>query len=473
MASKREESERPASQPASLWGGGFEGGMHPALAALSVSLQQDLPLADADLRASAVYARGLGRARVLSAADAEKLVATLEALRSELDDGSWAPAGAEDVHTAIEVEVTKRTGDLGARLHTGRSRNDQVATAFRLAVREQATDLVRAIRGVQATLVERATAEVDTLVPAYTHIQRAQPMRLAHWVMAHFWMLQRDVERVAAAGARAAVLPLGSGAVTGNAFGIDRTWLAEQLGFVAVTENSLDAVGDRDFALEFVFACTLTDLHLSRLAEELVWWSSAEFGFVQWPDDLATGSSLMPNKKNPDLAELVRGRAAGGIGDLTALLVLVKGLPVSYQRDLQEDKPPVWRAAARTATSLAGMQAALAGIRFDRARMRAALSDDVLATEAADALVERGIPFRQAHHAVAEAVAMARAARCDLRELPEHVQALPVPLKPTDLAGLDFETAIERRSLQGGTARAAVEAQIHKAHALLEGEVSG
>jgi len=453
---------------ASLWGGGFATGMHPALEALSVSLEQDLPLADADLRASAAYARALGRAGVLSAPDAERLASELEAMRADLENGRWIPTAAEDVHAAIEQEITKRTGDLGARLHTGRSRNDQVATAFRLAVCEGTAELQRSVRRLQAVLIERAADEMETLLPAYTHVQRAQPVRLAHWLMAYFWALQRDLDRLAAARAHAAVLPLGSGAATGNAFGIDRAWLASQLGFAAVSDNSLDAVGDRDFAIEFVFGCALVEAHLSRLAEELVWWSTAEFGFVHWPDELATGSSLMPNKKNPDLAELVRGRAAAGIGDLVSLLVLIKGLAGSYQRDLQEDKPPVWRAAARTATSLAAMQAALAGIRFDRDRMRSALSDDVLATEVADALVARGIPFRQAHHAVAEAVAMAREAGCKLRQLPSQVEAMPAPLTAADLAGIDFETAIERRVVGGGTARSAVEAQLVKARSLLE-----
>jgi argininosuccinate lyase len=454
---------------ASLWGGGFSGGMHPALAALSISLEQDRPLADADLRASAAYARALGRAGILKAPEAERLAAILDDMRAELASGAWRPAEAEDIHAAIEVEVTRRTGDLGARLHTGRSRNDQVATAFRLALHDRAVELGRALHAVQATLIERAAAEVDTLVPAYTHVQRAQPMRLAHWLMAHFWMLERDGERLHAAARHAAVLPLGSGAATGNAFGIDRAWLASQLGFTSITDNSLDAVGDRDFAAEFVFAIALLEVHLSRLAEELVWWSSAEFSFVQWPDGLATGSSLMPNKKNPDLAELVRGRAAAGIGDLTAMLVLLKGLPISYQRDLQDDKPPVWRSAARGAVSLAAMQAALAGIQFDRERMRAALSDDVLATEAADVLVARGIPFRRAHHAVAEAVALARRHGCELRALAGRVPALPEPLQAGDLAALDFETAIERRTAAGGTARAAIAAQIDRGRALLEG----
>jgi argininosuccinate lyase len=446
--------------------------MHPALEALSNSLEQDRPLADADLRASAAYARALARCGVLRPGEAEVLSRALEGMRADLAAGRWTPGAAEDVHSAIEVEVTRRTGELGERLHTGRSRNDQVATAFRLAVREETGQVLHQVRGLQAALVRRAEGEIESLVPAFTHLQRAQPIRLAHWLLAHFWPLERDAARLAAAAQRASVLPLGSGAVSGHAFGLDREALAADLGFHGVSENSLDAVGDRDFALDFAFACSMAAVHLSRLAEELVIWSSSEFGFVRWPDALATGSSLMPNKKNPDLCELVRGHAAGAIGDLVSLLVLLKGLPTSYQRDLQEDKPPVWRLARATRAGLEAMTAALDGVEFDRERMHAALSDDVLATEAADALVARGVPFRRAHRAVAEAVAQARRHGMGLRQLARHTpRGLPEPLEARDLLELDFETAVERRTAAGGTARAAVRAQLERARSLVEGAV--
>jgi argininosuccinate lyase len=426
-----------------------------------------MPLADADLRASAVWARALGDCGVLAAESATELVAALEAMRSDLAAGRWQPAGTEDIHTAIESEVTRRTGDLGRRLHTGRSRNDQVATALRIAVRERLAALCLDIAAVQATLVARAESTLDVLLPAYTHVQRAQPVRLAHWLLAHFWALARDRERVQAAYRRTNVLPLGAGAVTGNAFAVDRARLAAALGFADVTPNSLDAVGDRDFAVETAFACALLAVHASRLGEDLVVWSSAEFGFVHWPDALATGSSLMPNKKNPDLAELVRGRSASAIADLMSLLVLLKGLPSSYQRDLQEDKPPLWRTLHASATSLQALAAAIAAIEFDAQRMRAALSDDLLATEVADVLVARGIAFRDAHAAVAAAVASARRAGVPLRALVQHGHDLPPPLIAADLAGLDAETAIERRTVTGGTARAAVTAQLESARAAL------
>jgi argininosuccinate lyase len=451
-----------------LWGGGYEAAMHPALAALSNSLAQDMPLADADLVASAAWAGALGRCGVLRAEDAAALAAALAAMRDDLRAGRWLPAGVEDIHTAIEAEVTRRCGEAGRRLHTGRSRNDQVATAFRLAVRARTHELARAVVALQSVVLQRAEQHIETLVPAYTHLQRAQPLRLAHWLLSHFWPLARDAERLQAAHRRAGVLPLGSGAATGNAFGVDRARLAAELGFEAVAPNSLDAVGDRDFAVEAAFAAALLATHLSRLAEDLVIWSTAEFGFVRWPDALSTGSSLMPNKKNPDLAELVRGRSAAALGDLVALLALLKGLPGGYQRDLQDDKPPVWRTLQSSLQSVQAMTAALGAIEFDADRMRAALSDDLLATDAADALVTRGVPFRDAHAAVAAAVAHARRLGVGLRSLPHRAPHLPAPLVAADLEPLDPETAVERRTATGGTARVAVRDQIDQARATLD-----
>jgi argininosuccinate lyase len=402
---------------------------------------------------------------VLGFEDAAQLEATLGELRADLASGAWIPKDAEDIHTAIEAEVVRRAGDAGLKLHTGRSRNEQVATAFRMAVRGQLDGVLARVSDLQRAFLRRAEEEVDTLLPAYTHMQRAQPLRLAHWLLAHFWALGRDAERLLAARRHTDVLPLGSGAVSGNPFGIDRDFLAARLGFHAVSANSLDAVGDRDFAVEASFASALLAVHLSRLAEDLVQWSTAEFGFVRWPDALATGSSLMPNKKNPDLAELVRGRSAGAVGELVSMLVLLKGLPSSYQRDLQEDKQPVWRTTQAVRDSLAAMTAAIESITFDRERMRAALSDDLLATEAADALVAKGVPFRTAHSTVARAMTSARALGVSLRKLPPD--ALPEPLEAADLAKLDFESAVERREAPGGTARSAVLAQIEQAHALV------
>lgn len=448
---------------ARLWGTADQPGIHPAFATISDSLAQDLPLADADLRASAAYARALAASGLLTDEEGAALSRELDAMRGALASGAWQPQG-EDIHTAIEAEVTRRLGPLGAKLHTGRSRNDQVATALRIVVRERAEALEAAAAGLMAAFVDRAAVEIDTILPGYTHWQQAQPIRLAQWLLAHAWALDRDRERLLRARDAASLLPLGTGALAGNAFGVDREAIARDLGFTGVTPNSLDAVGDRDFALEIGFACAVTALHLSRIAEELVLWSSAEFGFVRWTDAFATGSSLMPQKRNPDLVELVRGRAASAVGDLTSLLVLLKGLASSYQRDLQEDKPPVWRLTAATLQSLDAMEAAVRGVAFDRERMRAALSDGLLATDAADALVRRGIPFREAHRVVSEGVASAASRGWTLRELadrdPSH---LPEPLTPEDVLDLTFEASVERRSSTGGTARAAVIEQIERA----------
>ena len=409
----------------SLWGGGFVEAMHPTLATISESIEQDIPLAAADLRASAAYARALGRCGVLSASDAELLAGGIETLGQEFARGTWKPQGTEDVHTAIEAAITQRLGDLGARLHTGRSRNDQVSTAFRLALAERLQGIDAALVSMQQTLVTRAQEEIDTLMPSYTHVQRAQPVRLAHMLMASFWPLQRDRERLAEVRARVLMLPLGAGAVSGHPFGLDREWLRQTLGFVGITQNSIDTVGDRDFAIEAAFATAMIALHLSRVAEDLVIWSSSEFGYVRWPDSLATGSSLMPNKKNPDLAELVRGRSAQAVGDVVSLLVLIKGLPQSYQRDLQEDKPPVWRITAATLASAQAMQTALQNVRFEHGALKAALTDDLLATEAADVLVNRGVPFRQAHALVAQCVAAGRQRHCGIKALAGTDFALP------------------------------------------------
>lgn len=447
-----------------LWGGASV--MHPALAALSESLAQDLPLADADLRASAAYARGLARCGVLTDAEAETLARGLGVLRDELASGRWLPTAVEDIHAAIEGELTQRHGEVGQKLHTGRSRNDQVATAFRLATRERVDAIVSDLRAVQSALLERAVDEIETLVPSYTHMQRAQPIRLSHWLLAHFFALERDVQRFTQARGIVNVLPLGSGAVSGHPFAIDRQWLATELGFARPTDNSLDAVGDRDYVCDVIYACSMTALHLSRLAEEMVVWSTAEFGFLRWPDGLATGSSLMPNKKNPDLVELVRGQAAPMLGDLISILVLVKGLPVSYQRDLQEDKPPLWRATQRMRTSLHAIQAAALHVEFDRPRMKSALSDEVLATEVADRMVARGIPFRKAHHAVAAVMDRVRDGKDTFATLARSSE-LPSPLIQDDFARLDMLAAVERRTAFGGTAKSAVLEQIGRARALL------
>ncbi len=461
------------NQEQALWAGGFSEGMHPVFAALSDGLSQDLPLAEADLKASAAYARALGRCGVLTHEESEVLSRSLLEMLRDYKAGVFVPEGVEDIHTAIEQEVTRRVGALGEKLHTGRSRNDQVSTAFRLALSEKIKGLMDALQGMQRVLVVRAEAAMDVLMPSYTHMQRAQPVRLSHWLMGFFWPLQRDVERLQDCLKRTLVLPLGSGAVTGHSFGLDRVALAQDLGFVGVTQNSLDAVGDRDFAVETACAASFVAVHMSRLAEELVVWSTAEFGYVVWPDALSSGSSLMPNKKNPDMAELVRGKTASVLGDMTTLWILLKGLPSSYQRDLQEDKPPVWRIMQQTLLCVQAMTVAMDRVQWNIGRMSSALSDDVLATEAADAMVDRGVPFRQAHHRVAKMVAQAKAAGVGIRALRQGGVLAPEPLTYEDMEALDMHATVERKNAVGGTASSAVMAQIKQAKDLLQGASCG
>lgn len=452
-----------------LWGDGADGGMHPALAVISDSLRQDMPLADADLRGSAAYARALGRCGVLGDEDAEILAGTIDEMRAQMKAGKWAPKDAEDIHTAIEAEVTRRLPELGGRLHTGRSRNDQVATAFRLTVMDKIDQIVRALIGVQERILAQAELNIDILMPAYTHMQRAQPIRLSHWILSYFWPLERDIERFLQLRERCAVLPLGSGAVAGHPFNIDREWLASELGFEAISENSIDSVGDRDFALEFVFLCSMVAIHLSRLCEELVLWSSAEFGYIKWRSDLATGSSLMPNKKNPDLPELVRGRSAQTLGEVVSMLALLKGLPHSYQRDLQEDKQPVWRSAFIAHSNLVAIAAALEGIRFNGDRMGEALTDDTFATEMADLLVDRGMPFRSAYRVVSRIATAAREKECSIKELARGADpSLLDPLSVEDIEGLSALASVERRTSPGGTAKSSVQAQLDEAWDIVE-----
>jgi argininosuccinate lyase len=461
------------NQEQALWSGGFSEGMHPVFAALSDGLLQDLPLAEADIRASAAYARALGRCGVLTPAESETLSGALYGMGEDFKKGVFVPSGVEDIHTAIEQEVTRRVGALGEKLHTGRSRNDQVSTAFRLALSERLKQLRAALRRLQGVLVQRAEAEMDTLLPSYTHMQRAQPVRLSHWLMGFFWPVERDIGRLEGCLDRVLRLPLGSGAVTGHSFGLDREALARELGFVGVTENSLDAVGDRDFALESACVASMVAVHLSRLAEELVVWSTAEFGYVVWPDALSSGSSLMPNKKNPDVAELVRGKTAAVLGDMTALWVLLKGLPSGYQRDLQEDKPPVWRMFDHVVLCVDAMTVSMSHVVWNRERMGAALSDDVLATEAADMMVDRGVPFRQAHHRVARMVAEAKSAGVGIRALRGSGVHVSEPLTYEDLESLTMENTVERKTSYGGTARSAVLVQMAQAKNILQGASCG
>jgi argininosuccinate lyase len=402
-----------------LWGGRFEGSTDERVADFTRSVELDSALALDDIAGSIAHVHGLGRAGLLAEDEVETLVRGLEGLRAEVEAGSivWDP-GLEDVHMNLEVALRERVGPIAGRLHTGRSRNDQVATDLRLWLRRTLDALDGAVLEMERALVRLADREGAAVLPGTTHIQPAQPVLFAHHLLAYVEMLERDRGRLADCRKRANVSPLGSGALAGAGYPFDREATAKELGFDGVTANSLDAVSDRDFVAEALAAFALCMVHLSRLAEEITWWSNPRFGFVRAADSFSTGSSMMPNKKNPDPAELVRGRAARVVGSLAGFLALLKGLPLAYQRDLQEDKPPLFEAAATLEASLGVMAGMVETLSVDAARMRAAAGEGyTTATAVADALVRRGVAFRAAHHIVGTMVAEAERAGVGIEAL--------------------------------------------------------
>jgi argininosuccinate lyase len=409
-----------------LWGGRFREPNDPSVSSFTRSVEIDVTLAEDDLAGSIAHVRGLGRAGLLEPAEVETLVGGLETLRGEVADGSLElDPELEDVHLNLEAALHERVGPVAGKLHTGRSRNDQVATDLRLWARRACDRLDRAIVGLEVALVGLAERDGEAILPGTTHVQPAQPILLAHHLLAYVEMLERDRGRLADARRRLNVSPLGSGALAGAGFPIDREAVAAELGFAGVTANSLDAVADRDFVVEVVAACALAMTHLSRLAEEVTWWSNPRFGFIRVADAYSTGSSMMPNKRNPDPAELVRGRAATVAGGLAGTLSMLKGLPLAYQRDLQEDKAPLFAAVATLEASLAVMAGLAATVSVDRQRMREAAAEGyTTATAVADALVRRGVPFRAAHHVVGSLVAQAEEAGLGLEAIPDALVEL-------------------------------------------------
>ena len=428
-----------------LWGGRFAGDPDRAVADFTRSIEVDAALALDDLVGSVAHVRGLGRAGLLTADEVTALVTGLDGLRVEVEAGTldWDPA-LEDVHLNLEAALTARIGPLAGKLHTGRSRNDQVATDLRLWLRRTSDGIDAAILGLERALVGLAERDGEAVLPGTTHIQPAQPVLLAHHLLAYVEMLERDRGRLADARRRANLSPLGAGALAGAGYPLDRDATARELGFDGVTANSLDAVSDRDFVVEFVAAAALAMVHLSRFAEELTWWSNPGFGFVRLADAYSTGSSMMPNKKNPDPAELIRGRAARVIGSLTGLLALLKGLPLAYQRDLQEDKLPLFETAATLEASLGIMAGMVATLTVDRERMREAAEEGfTTATAVADALVRRGVPFRAAHHVVGRLVAEAERTGVPLEALSDGVIATALAASDDPIAtGLAAEGGI-------------------------------
>lgn len=446
----------------------FESKLSDDAAQLNASIDFDQRLLPYDVEGSKAHARMLAAQGILSVADAEAIARGLDQVVDEWRRGELPlDPQLEDVHMNVEHRLTELVGDAGARLHTARSRNDQVATDLRLYARDQAQKIRRAVAALQRALVAQARAHVDTLVPGYTHLQRAQPVRLAHHLLAYYEMLARDRGRLADASARLNQSPLGSGALATTTFPIDRDATARALGFARPTANSLDAVGDRDFAVEVVAACALLLAHLSRMGEELVLWASQEFGFVKLPEAYCSGSSIMPQKVNPDIPELVRAKVGRVIGDLTTLLVVLKGLPLAYNKDLQETQEPLYDAVENALLCTRTMAGLMAGATFDADRMRRAVGQGhLLATEVADWLAAKGVPFRQAHAAAGALVRAASARGVELTELSLDEMRATAPGVPFDegLFGvLDADKAVDRRDVVGGPARKRVLAAIEAA----------
>ena len=453
-----------------LWGGRFSEPGDADLRRLNDSIDFDQRLYAEDIEGSIAYARTLVGAGILSQDESDAIVAGLQQILAEFDNHAFElQPGDEDIHTAVERRLIELIGDVGGKLHTGRSRNDQVATDFRLWSLRAATRLVSDLRHLQAALVEAAERQIDTVMPGYTHMQPAQPITAAQWLTSFFWMLERDIDRLDSARARTAVCPLGAGALAGTPLDIDRFALAEQLGFQRPSENSLDAVSDRDFVADLLYCCALCAAHLSRLAEDILIYSNPAFGFITLDDRYSTGSSLMPQKRNADPMELMRGKTGRLIGNLSGFLATLKGLPSGYNKDLQEDKEALFDSLDTMANLLPVVAATVRSLSINADAMQAALTEDLLATDLADYLVRKGLPFRQAHHVVGAVVRRADEMNVDLSALPLAELREISPLFDDDVAAVfDFKQSVAQRRTYGGTAPEAVKAQIAEARARLD-----
>jgi argininosuccinate lyase len=453
------------------WGGRFREPTDADARRFTASLPFDQRLWPFDLQGSEAWARALAKGGVLSETDLETILRGLAEVRGELEAGTFPfRLELEDIHMNIERRLIERVGAVGGKLHTGRSRNDQIALDMRLWLRAEIDAIRGALREVQAALLEQADRHRDCPMPGYTHLQRAQPVLLAHHLLAYVWMLARDRERYADARRRLDVLPLGAGALAGTTVPVDRHALAQALGFRAPSPNSLDAVSDRDFALEFLAASAILAMHLSRFGEEVVLWASAEFGFVELPDAFATGSSIMPQKKNPDVAELIRGKTGRVYGDLMRLLTVMKSLPLAYHTDMQEDKEAFFDAADTVRGCLGILAPFVRALRFRVDHLGALAGESyATATDLADYLVQRGLPFREAHEVVGQAVRLGLERGCPLHLLPLADLRTLSPLFGPDFGqAISVEASLAARSAYGGTAPEAVGRALAEARALLE-----
>jgi argininosuccinate lyase len=453
------------------WSDRFESALNPAIAIFNASIGFDLELIEYDLTGSVAHAKMLAQTKIITDEDAQQLVSGLEQIRQEYQSGNFNPGvEAEDVHFAVERRLIEIVGDAGKKLHTARSRNDQVGTDIRLYLRAEIRDIQQYLRRFQAALLNHSEQHVETLIPGYTHLQRAQPISLAHHLLAYFQMTQRDWERLEDVFKRTNISPLGCGALAGTTFPIDRQYTADLLGFDRIYENSLDGVSDRDFAIEFLCAASLIMVHLSRLSEEMILWASQEFSFITLKDTCATGSSIMPQKKNPDIPELVRGKTGRVFGHLQALLVIMKGLPLAYNKDLQEDKEGVFDAVKTVKACLQAMTILLnEGIEFKTQRLAEAVAEDFSnATDVADYLASKDVPFREAYNLVGKVVKTSIAAGKLLKDLTlEEWQQLHPAFEADIYEAIAPKQVVSARNSYGGTGLVQVSQAIERAKSQL------
>lgn len=448
-----------------LWGGRFARPTDTLVRQFHDSFPFDVRMYNEDINGSIAWAKGLVKAGILTEDEAATIINGLEQVRAEFDDGRFVvDEGDEDIHTAVERRLTAIVGDVGGKLHTGRSRNDQVATDFRLWTMQAIEHIQTQLAQLQEAIANSAEANLIVPMPGYTHLQHAQPVTWGHWLLSHFWPLQRDQERWAEVWGRTAVCPLGSAAFAGSAFPIDREFLAAELGFNAITPNSQDGVSDRDFVADFLYAAAMTGLHLSRLSEQLALYCTAEFGFVRLDDAYATGSSIMPQKKNPDTLELTRGKAGRLLGNLTGFLATIKGLPSSYDKDLQEDKEPLFDAFDTLDLALPVMAGVINTLTINTEKMAAQLEPGLLATDLADYLVRRGLPFRQAHHIIGEVVQTAENQGIEITDLTvAELQGISELFGDDVTAVFNFQASLNSRDVPGGTSAQALQTQLQTA----------
>ncbi len=464
MRRKTDTVRTPLQKGRKAWAGRFQEETDPLVEAFTTSLPVDRRLYRCDILGSIAHARMLARRRIISRQAAAAIEKGLLAIRDEIDRGvfSFRPED-EDIHMAVERALTERIGPAGGKLHTGRSRNDQVALDIRLYLRDEIDGVLKGLQVFKRVLVSIAKKEIGTVIPGYTHLQRAQPVLLSHYFLAFWEMLDRDESRFRDCRKRLNVMPLGSAALAGTSLPLDRAYAARLLKFPEISANSMDAVSDRDFVLEFLFAAALAGMHWSRLCEDLILWSTQEFGFVEIPDAFATGSSLMPQKKNPDVAELVRGKTGRFYGNLMAMLTVMKGLPLTYNRDLQEDKESLFDSVDTLKACLAILPRMLKGLKFDRTRMRRAAGGFSTATEVADYLVRKGVPFREAHGIVGRLVGscLRNGKAFEDLTLPE-LKEFSAAFDQEALGCFDVGRAVNRKTLYGGTAEESVRRRIRE-----------